>query len=517
VPPSPLPHPSHLRIKPLGRRRFALVSLLLAWPLLAPGCRAADGLAWPVPPPPAVRSDQPLLWVGLAAHLGSKPSAAPLLLESVKGPLELVDAKGQRLLEPSLKLVWRSEPLASPLRISRTVLGPFPSYEAASLAADRWRQQGVAVVIAHPADWEVWAPPRTAAPAGLKASQLSLRLVRRTALAVQGPKGTVALQGPISLRAPAGLRWDGGVFKGPFRLQGDAYGSWTLVEVVPLERYLLGVVPHEIGAGAPGAALSAQAILARTWALRNRQRFIADGYHLCADTQCQVYGDPGQASSELRRAVAATNRQLLTWRDQPIHAVYHASNGGVSAGFEEAWGGVPLPYLQAFADGPAPFRQAFALPLTKQKLQALLRQGEAGYGADHPRYRWQRQLSAAQVGQALGSAGTALGAVRRLVVLERGASGRVLALSIQGTKGSLVLRRDAIRRALRQLPSTLFVVQPAGAGLWTVLGGGFGHGAGLSQAGAIDLARRGWSVARILEHYYPGTALVPIEALKQGL
>ena len=512
-----MPAPLRLPTKPLGRSRFALVSLLLAWPLLAPGCRAADQLAWPVPPPPAIRSDQPLLWVGLAAHLGSKPSAAPLLLESVQGPLELVDAKGQRLVGPSLKLVWRSEPLAVPLRISRSVLGPLPSYEAASLVADRWRQQGVAVVIAHPADWEVWAPPGTAAPAGFKASQLSQRLLRRTVLAAQGPKGTVVLQGPISLRAPAGLRWEGGVFKGPFRLQGDAYGSWTLVEVVPLERYLLGVVPREIGAGAPAAALSAQAILARTWALRNRQRFVADGYHLCADTQCQVYGDPGQASPDLRRAVAATNRQLLTWRDQPIHAVYHASNGGVSAGFEEAWGGAPLPYLQAFADGPAPFRQAFALPLTKQGLPALLRQGEAAYGSDHPLYRWQRQLSAGQVEQALGAAGTALGGVRRLVVLERGASGRVLALGIQGAKGSLVLRLGGIRRALRQLPSTLFALQPAGPGLWSVVGGGFGHGAGLSQAGAIDLARRGWSVARILERYYPGAALVSIESLKQGL
>jgi SpoIID/LytB domain protein len=176
-----------------------------------------------------------------------------------------------------------------------------------------------------------------------------------------------------------------------------------------------------------------------------------------------------------------------------------------------------LPYLQAFVDGPAPFRQTFALPLTKQGLPALLRQGEAAYGSDHPLYRWQRQLSAGQVEQALGAAGTALGGVRRLVVLERGASGRVLALGIQGAKGSLVLRRGGIRRALRQLPSTLFVVQPAGPGLWSVVGGGFGHGAGLSQAGAIDLARRGWSVARILERYYPGAALVSIESLKQGL
>ena len=100
--------------------------------------------------------------------------------------------------------------------------------------------------------------------------------------------------------APQGLRWQGGVFAGPFRLQADASDRWTLVEQVPLERYLLGVVPHEIGAGSPPAALAAQAVLARTWALRNRQRFAVDGYHLCADTQCQVYGDPRQAGAAVR-------------------------------------------------------------------------------------------------------------------------------------------------------------------------------------------------------------------------
>ena len=66
------------------------------------------------------------------------------------------------------------------------------------------------------------------------------------------------------------------------------------------------MVPHEIGAGSPPAALAAQAVLARTWALRNRQRFAVDGYHLCADTQCQVYGDPRQAGAAVRQAVSAT-------------------------------------------------------------------------------------------------------------------------------------------------------------------------------------------------------------------
>jgi SpoIID/LytB domain protein len=102
-------------------------------------------------------------------------------------------------------------------------------------------------------------------------------------------------------------------------------------------------------------------------------------------------------------------------------------------------------------------------------------------------------------------------------VLQRGPSGRVLALEIVGPGGRRVLRLDAIRRNLRLLPSTLFQITPAGPGRWLVEGAGFGHGAGLSQAGAIDLARQGWSTARILQHYYPGTSLVPLRSLGDAL
>jgi SpoIID/LytB domain protein len=104
-----------------------------------------------------------------------------------------------------------------------------------------------------------------------------------------------------------------------------------------------------------------------------------------------------------------------------------------------------------------------------------------------------------------------------LKVLERGPSGRVLALAVVGSTGQRVLRLDAIRRTFRQLPSTLFVVRPDGPGRWSFSGGGFGHGAGLSQQGAIDLGGRGWSQQRILAHYYPGTELVPLEVLSGGL
>jgi SpoIID/LytB domain protein len=144
----------------------------------------------------------------------------------------------------------------------------------------------------------------------------------------------------------------------------------------------------------------------------------------------------------------------------------------------------------------------------------LLAHGTQAYGNAHPRFRWTRSLDAAAIARAVAPQAPALGVPQAVQVLERGASGRVLALKIQGPRDSLVLRLDGIRRTLRQLPSTLFVVRQQAPGLWLFEGGGFGHGAGLSQAGAIDLASRGWGLRRILEHYYPGTALQPLSALE---
>ena len=107
------------------------------------------------------------------------------------------------------------------------------------------------------------------------------------------------------------------------------------MEQVPVERYLEGVVPHEIGAGSPMAALQAQTVLARTWALANSHRFGIDGYHLCSDTQCRVYGDPRHAGATVRERAAPG--KLLSLNNQPISAVYHATNGGVMAAGPEAW------------------------------------------------------------------------------------------------------------------------------------------------------------------------------------
>ncbi|MEB3333769.1 MAG: SpoIID/LytB domain-containing protein [Cyanobacteriota bacterium] len=509
---------------PLAMRRGCRAWLLGSLLLLNGGCQASDQapLQWPVASPPPLQAENPVLWVALAARLGPTGvgpgasgggGAAPLRLQAARGSLTLEDGAGHRFTAPQLTLHWRWKPLSQPFLVRRRVLGPFASFETAEAAARPWAASGQNPVIARPSEWEVWAPANAPDPPGRTAKLVERRDDRRLVLELRRAEGTMALQAPIRLQAPGGLRWGQGTYSGPFRLLPDAHGGWSLVEEVPLERYLEGVVPHEIGAGSPAAALAAQAVLARTWAVRNLGRYRADGYHLCADTQCQVYSDPGQATPSVRQAIASSRGQVLAAAEQPIHAVYHASNGGVAAGLEEAWDVEPVPYLRPFADGSAAFVGRHPIPIGAGTLPELLSHGQGAYGADHPLFRWQRTLTAGGINAALGARGLSVGAPRTLKVLERGASGRVVALEISGASSTVVLRRDAIRRTLRQLPSTLFTMTEPQPGTWLIQGGGFGHGAGLSQAGAIDLARQGWSMPTILQHYYPSSVLKPLGTL----
>ena len=185
----------------------------------------------------------------------------------------------------------------------------------------------------------------------------------------------------------------------------------------------------------------------------------------------------------------------------------------------EAWAMDPQPYLRAELDGDPAFVARQGLPLsTRAGVAGLLADRQGVYGSRHPRFRWTRTLTGDGIRQALGSAGAGLQGPLQLNVLERGRSGRVLALQIVSPGGGtpVVLRLDRIRGTLRNLPSTLFVLEPQGDERWLVRGGGFGHGVGLSQAGAIDLAWRGWSAARILDHYYPGTVYGPLPATVQS-
>ncbi len=468
--------------------------------------------------PPALTRGNSLLFVSLEAFLGrisQEQSTAPeLRLRSVGKPLVLRDAKGVVHKSVAITLIWRNVPLLHKKQLARQVVGPFASYESAQRSALNLKRMGLPAVVAYPKEWEVWLPIGVTLPEGTKVISWETTVSSEIQPFLKGDNGgRIALAGPIKIEAPQGLKWKGGVYEGPFVIQPDAYGSWTLVEQVPLERYLLGVVPHEIGGGSPSVALEVQAVLARTWALANSNRFAIDGFHLCSNTQCQVYSDPSEASDEVKRAISTTFGKVLSWQGLPINAVYHASNGGVMADGTESWAMDPVPYLRAQLDGPNQWRNRFRLPLRRSSsVQVLLNDVDGAYGKNHARFRWERILTAQELTSFLAAQEINLQSPKNVHVLERGTSGRVLALEISdlGNNSRVVLRLDQIRRTLRTLPSTLFVVNQLDDLTWKFSGGGFGHGSGLSQAGAIDLARRGWSTEQILRHYYPGTIYGPL-------
>ena len=463
-----------------------------------------------LPETPLISSEKNVLLVGIKPYLGKEIindlKSPSLRLVSNGRNLILKDADGVIRKAKEINIGWRAQQLLNPKVFVRNKIGPFASFESAERLANDLKNKGIKSTIAHPFDWEIWVSGDIEIPPSIKSTYQKIKVSK---IVFPYLDGKIALKGPISLHAPDGLRWEKGIYLGPFSIQSDAYGSWTLVEHVPIERYLHGVVPYEIGASSPEAALAAQAVLARTWAMANSHRFKVDGYNLCSDTQCQVYKDPSKANLKIKTAIKKTAGKILTWNKKPINTVYHATNGGVMASVDEAWSINQVPYLQMRLDGPKHWTRSVDLPLSNEKyLKSFLFSKSEAFGSDHPLFRWERTIRSSQISKQLKKAQKVGSSFYpyKIEVLRRGSSGRVTSLKIEGRTGSeILLKLDDIRRVLRELPSTLFVVKEIKEGKWLFSGGGFGHGAGMSQSGAIELAKKGWTTKQILSHYYPKT------------
>ncbi|MEB3350399.1 MAG: SpoIID/LytB domain-containing protein [Cyanobacteriota bacterium] len=269
--------------------------------------------------------------------------------------------------------------------------------------------------------------------------------------------------------------------------------SLQVINHVGVENYLPGVVASEMPASWPQAALRAQAIAARTYALRQRRPQAA--FDLKATTASQVYGGLGAETESTRQAVGAT-RSLVLWHGgRLIEAVFHSSSGGRTENSGELWAG-QLPYLVSVRDDDQ----------------------------HSPVHRWQERFEPAQLQQAFPETG----GVSALQVLATSSTGRVRQLRINGPLGSLELSGGELRQRLR-LRSTLIsltleakeagetmaeetaAAEPSPPTL-LVEGRGFGHGVGMSQWGAHAMALRGDTADRILQHFYRGAVIRPFSA-----
>ena len=253
----------------------------------------------------------------------------------------------------------------------------------------------------------------------------------------------------------------------------------TVINIAPVEEYLRGVLPKEMVQSWHIEALKAQAVAARTFVLKNREKHKADGYDLCTTTHCQVYNGT-ETFATTDKAVSETRGEVLFHGGRTVDAPFHADSGGMTESAANVWGG------------------------NVAHLKAVLED-------DKQTQAWTIKFSVYDFSSRMGSAFGTLKNIKLTPLTigksasDRSTSGRVKTAQLIGTGKTVTMRGDEMRRKF-SLPSTLFHVKIVGNEV-IFAGYGKGHGVGLSQYGAKAYAEKGWKYNKILEHYYQGAKL----------
>ncbi|MHC5778082.1 SpoIID/LytB domain-containing protein [Nostoc sp.] len=253
----------------------------------------------------------------------------------------------------------------------------------------------------------------------------------------------------------------------------------TAVNWVDDQEYLYSVLGGEMDASWPQEALKAQAIAARTYALYEREKQRNNPVYDLGNTpdRWQIYKGVISESPATYAAVDSTLGQVLTYKNRIILSVFHACSGGHTENVQDVWGSNE-PYLRAVQDYDQNIREC----------------------------SWVKTFSPTEISAKFPEVGN----VKDMIPETYSPFRSVKVLKIVGNKGTKVLQGEEVRTALK-LKSTRFTVAKGADGSFVLQGLGFGHGLGMSQWGAYNLARQGVNHLQILGHYYQGVALTPIQ------
>ncbi len=447
------------------------------------------------------------------------------------------------------------------LLVAATLFGPFP---ARVDAAPRLVRVGVAIGV-QSGTVESRSSIRcrdgngNVFPAGSRAS-------------VEASAGRVLVNGqpaslPLEFEGPGPLLWNGRTYRGTLRLVPHNRG-FSVVNVLDVESYLRGVLKIEVNPAWPIESLKAQAVIARTYALRQAGRHGSEGFDLCATTHCQAYRGMSAEDPKLDRAIAETRGVVVFYGQSIAQTYYFADGAGWTADVSTVWGG-GIPYLTC-------------------------RQEPVEYETPHS--RWKATLTQDTLQKIMSTLKMPVGTVLEIRAATRDQGNRVALLEIKGTAGTATVKGHSFRMAAGSnlIRSTLFDISPSGRGapvdgppsrvpapsapsplqagedplvaltrqgvfssteLMDMLlhpekrgdylkkalagagnpqpkppsppvppiptssfagsapaafefqGRGWGHGVGFSQWGAKALSENGWNFEAILGHYFPGTTL----------
>lgn len=331
------------------------------------------------------------------------------------------------------------------------------------------------------------------------------------------------------------LSLDGAKYRDGITLIAKTDGTMTVINYLTLEHYVYGVLNSELGYTNPIEALKAQAVAARSFGELNIGKHADDGFDLCTTTNCQVYKGVAGEYPSIIEAVDETRGEMIRYNGEPVTAFYFKNGGGYTQNSEDVWS-EKQPYLRSVKDEYCPC------------------------------YPWSTSLSFDAIRTKLEAAGFQPGTVESVSITGRNSTGAVSELKIQGSRATVYLRKDNIRTVLGAMlvKSTIFeladsttsgssgwkissgnsITAPAddvyvingsgtvkklddentygyngsstvklgsgsGTAVQTVTGGtavfngyGYGHGVGMPQDSAVEMAKQGFTYEEILKYYY---------------
>jgi stage II sporulation protein D len=277
---------------------------------------------------------------------------------------------------------------------------------------------------------------------------------------------------------------NGKFYSGRLEVIRDEKGFYV-INNLPFEKYIEGVVISEIGTDVELEAIKAQAVIARTYALYHKNNNADKNFHLSSSILHQLY-ERSNTDPLISYAVETTKGEILTFNSIPINAVYHATCEGNTELPEEVWD-VEYPYLKSVDCN----------------------------SVNAPYEKWQRSFSFKEIEKAIGIKGLGNMSIASYTATGRVKSLKVSLVSWDSMRSEIEVRATELRKLLgyEKLPSTHFLLSKANE-KFIFDGRGFGHAVGLSQWGAFTMAQKGKNYRQILTHYYPGTLLLDYQQTK---
>ena len=288
-------------------------------------------------------------------------------------------------------------------------------------------------------------------------------------------------------RRDASIYIDGRRYSGEIDIKRRSNDAIVAINIVDLERYIKGVLYHEVSHRWPIETLKAQAVAARTYALYRMQVNKDADYDVTSDIYSQVYGGKSSERYRTNIAVNRTKDLVMTYNGKILPAYYHATCGGMTENAGALW------------EHAIPPLRGVRCPFCRQS----------------PHFQWKKNFRLKDIQDKLNARGYDIGLIKTIEVIERNPSGRITTLRITARDGKTITIagkdfRDIIGPNIIKSNNYEVVMQGY---YMDLLGKGWGHGVGMCQWGAYFMAQQRYRYDAILQYYYPGMAITDYHRL----